>query len=211
MKLRFDIFILLLLLVLFPVTAFASTWARSYGGSGYDDAISIQQTTDGGFIAAGLTDSFGAGSRDAWVLKLDVNGDIPDCDIIHDTSLVENNTSVILTSAEFMVRDSDATVTSQLFEPMKTDAFEEILCYSELSPHNVDMVIEKVRIDMKKGKFMIEWNLDVANPAFDNLIENPQFRTMLELQTGGTENDPEVGIVSEDQVPLTSGNKKLQY
>jgi len=64
---------------------------------------------------------------------------------------------------------------------------------------------------MNNGKFMIKGNLDVANSAFDNLMEDPQFRIMLELQSGGTENDPEFGIVSEDQVPLTSGNRKLRY
>ena len=51
-------------------------WQKAYGGSSYDDAHSIQQTSDGGYIVAGETESFGAGQDDFWVLKLSSTGDI---------------------------------------------------------------------------------------------------------------------------------------
>jgi hypothetical protein len=41
-----------------------------------DYAQSIQQTSDGGFVVAGFTASFGAGLRDFWVLKLDASGSV---------------------------------------------------------------------------------------------------------------------------------------
>jgi uncharacterized delta-60 repeat protein len=49
-------------------------WEKTYGGSGDDWANSIQQTTDGGYIVAGGTYSFGAGSLDVYIIKLDANG-----------------------------------------------------------------------------------------------------------------------------------------
>jgi uncharacterized delta-60 repeat protein len=49
-------------------------WQRTYGGTVHDYAESIQQTSDGGFIVAGWTGSFGSGSWDSWVLKLDASG-----------------------------------------------------------------------------------------------------------------------------------------
>jgi uncharacterized delta-60 repeat protein len=51
-------------------------WAKTYGGSGDDYASSIQQTSDGGYIVAGQTESFGFGNEDLWILKLDSNGNI---------------------------------------------------------------------------------------------------------------------------------------
>ncbi len=51
-------------------------WQKTYGGPVFDYGKSISPTPDGGYIAAGETDSFGAGSRDIWVLKLDAMGNI---------------------------------------------------------------------------------------------------------------------------------------
>jgi len=50
------------------------TWAKSYTGPGIDEATSIQQTLDGGYIVAGNIGF--PGEYDAWVLKLDLNGNI---------------------------------------------------------------------------------------------------------------------------------------
>ena len=49
-------------------------WEKVFGGSSWDEARSIQQTNDGGYIVAGYTSSFGAGSYDVYVLKLDATG-----------------------------------------------------------------------------------------------------------------------------------------
>ena len=51
-------------------------WQRAYGGSGDDRAQAIQQTSDGGYIVAGYTNSFGLGNYDVWILKLDSAGAI---------------------------------------------------------------------------------------------------------------------------------------
>ncbi len=49
-------------------------WTQTYGGSAADRTFTVQQTSDGGFIIAGTTESLGAGGRDAYVVKTDANG-----------------------------------------------------------------------------------------------------------------------------------------
>ncbi|MBS4032847.1 MAG: T9SS type A sorting domain-containing protein [Ignavibacterium sp.] len=49
-------------------------WMKTFGGSGRDYGHSVQQTMDGGFIAAGYTLSFGAGGDDIYAVKTDANG-----------------------------------------------------------------------------------------------------------------------------------------
>jgi hypothetical protein len=53
-----------------------NTWARTYGGAGVEQAYSVHQTSDGGFIVAGSTSSSGAGGNDAWLVKLNPSGQI---------------------------------------------------------------------------------------------------------------------------------------
>jgi len=49
-------------------------WEKTFGGSGYEAAYSVQQTTDGGYIMAGATDSYDAGWRDVYLVKTDASG-----------------------------------------------------------------------------------------------------------------------------------------
>ena len=50
-------------------------WTRTYGGTQSDFGYSVQQTSDGGFIIAGYTNSFGVGWSDAYLIRTDPNGD----------------------------------------------------------------------------------------------------------------------------------------
>lgn len=57
-------------------------WQKTFGGSSFDIANDIQQTTDGGFVIAGTTNSNNGdvtgnhGHADYWIVKLDVLGNI---------------------------------------------------------------------------------------------------------------------------------------
>jgi len=66
----------------------ATIWKKTFGGSGDDKAYTVQQTTDGGYIVAGasnsaivdvngtLTSSGNHGNSDYWIVKLDTSGNI---------------------------------------------------------------------------------------------------------------------------------------
>jgi hypothetical protein len=51
-------------------------WKKTYGGSSFDFAYTVQQTTDNGFIIGATTNSFGAGNWDAYLIKTDANGNL---------------------------------------------------------------------------------------------------------------------------------------
>lgn len=57
-------------------------WQKNFGGENDDFALSIQQTTDSGFIAAGVSYSFSGivsgnhGGGDYWIVKLDTEGNL---------------------------------------------------------------------------------------------------------------------------------------
>ena len=50
-------------------------WTRTFGGDSSDLGHSVDLTSDGGYIVAGQTSSFGAGNWDAWLVKTDSLGD----------------------------------------------------------------------------------------------------------------------------------------
>lgn len=63
-------------------------WGKTLGGSYYDEAFSVQQTTDGGYVVAGFSGSHDGDvtgnhlSEDFWVVKLS-----PDDSLVWETSL----------------------------------------------------------------------------------------------------------------------------
>ena len=51
-----------------------TSWTRIFAGSNVESSRSVKQTSDGGYIVAVTTSSFGAGLRDLWLIKTDVSG-----------------------------------------------------------------------------------------------------------------------------------------
>lgn len=52
-----------------------SLWSNTFGGDQFDDCHFVQQTSDGGYILAGNTNSFGAGYCDFWLVRANADGD----------------------------------------------------------------------------------------------------------------------------------------
>ena len=54
------------------------SWKKYYGGNGATTSrpYAVRQTSDKGYIVAGYTTALGSGGNDAWILKLDVDGNI---------------------------------------------------------------------------------------------------------------------------------------
>jgi len=110
-----------------PFTA----WAKTYGGSASDSAYSIQQTSDGGYIVAGQTSSFGAGGYDPWVLKLRPGGSIdPSCPsgMVAESTAIPDSTSVTPSTSTATAKDSAGTITDTAVTPADTSAVVQTQC-----------------------------------------------------------------------------------
>jgi hypothetical protein len=69
----------MLVFVLFSACGFAQPpeieWSRTYGGMHSDMCFCLDATSDGGYVMAGVTWSFGSGDGDFWLVKTNPNGD----------------------------------------------------------------------------------------------------------------------------------------
>jgi hypothetical protein len=70
------LFVLLGFAFVVPVEASSELWRQTYGGSSYETAYSVIETSDGGYAIAGGTTSFGNGEYDFWLIKTDKDGNM---------------------------------------------------------------------------------------------------------------------------------------
>jgi arginine repressor len=87
-------------------------WAKTYGGAGSDLAYSVQQTSDSGYIVAGLTTSFGLGFWNFFLIKTDANGNIGSCSIVRNPSPTVTTPSPTVSTPSPSVYSPSFTVTS---------------------------------------------------------------------------------------------------
>jgi hypothetical protein len=93
-------------------------WDKIYGPDvQYSDRYfhSFQQTSDGGFVAAGSTNQFNGGDNSIWLVKTDSNGNIVNCADVHNDSAATGSITVTVSTGNLgAVTDSVSYVADRL-------------------------------------------------------------------------------------------------
>jgi uncharacterized delta-60 repeat protein len=126
-------------------------WSRAIGGTNFDAAFSIQQTSDGGYIVAGVTHSFGTGG-DALIIKLDSSGNISGCANVLNVS--PTNNSISPTSNSISLTNNSISPTNNSVSPTNNSVSPTVsnVCYgSHLSLSPI--------FEISSGKINIGYNI----------------------------------------------------
>ncbi len=105
-------------------------WAKSYGGNKIESVKCVCCASDGGYVMAGYTESFGAGGRDVWVVKTDSEGYIKFLNNsgAHIKNVTVKTKSINVSCYDIIpqVRDVSFKVTDTNITPYDTNATIEV-------------------------------------------------------------------------------------
>jgi hypothetical protein len=185
-------------------------WQKSLGGSGEEDANSIQKTADGGYVVAGFSDSVNGnvtgnhGDRDFWVVKLNAIGNIQWQQSMGGTA-AESALSIQATSDGGYVlagysESTDGTVTgshgggdfwvvklgytildASVFDKKSIEIFPNPVCDVLQFQIPQNTIITKAKIIDINGKLILEQSV---NNATINVEDFTQGIYILELYSG---------------------------
>ena len=117
-------------------------WTKTCGGMESENARSIQQTRDGGFIIAGVTSSFGAGGNDVYLIRLNKD----------TTSIQEEIPSNFLNPNNFIISYNNGNISIRYTIPYSSSV--------KLEAYDIKGKLVKVIIDkfMQKGSYSVNWD-----------------------------------------------------
>lgn len=152
-------------------------WSKTVGGTGDDQAISVIDANDGGFIATGYTTSFGNGGKDIFIVKFDESGNT--CG--NTTSPVSSTgTSGTATSPTFTVVTQNPAVTTSA-PTIGSGGILTTICITApplppflvSPPNNSFNQLSTVRFIWNKSIGALTYRLQVAQDSlFTNMIVN---------------------------------------
>jgi hypothetical protein len=142
-------------------------WQHTYGGKGEEDLLSIQETSDGGYIVGGWSASFGDDM--ILILKLSSDGKIgPSCGIVGSSNASISKTSVATLDTNEVPFEPDAITMSANLKPYQTDSTADLICGNlNQPPLSVSLKREINRSLFRKEAFhTITWRPNPYNDLF---------------------------------------------
>lgn len=178
-------------------------WQRTYGGSAQDVLNDIQETTEGGFITAGTTTSFGEGERDAFVLYLDANGNIgSSCPLIAISAPTETVTAAVPDAINLMAENfGQMKETVELF----TD-FPDLVAHTLCQAEKYNLVITTTSggtTDPAPGSYIYSENTELSIEAIPKDQSWRFDRWSGDIPSGTAAHNP-VSITMDDDKEITA-------
>jgi Secretion system C-terminal sorting domain len=69
-------------------------WTKTYGGLSDEAGYAVQETSDGGYVITGNTNSFGTGKKDIYLIKTDARGNSGSCHEYSTNTVINNVTTM---------------------------------------------------------------------------------------------------------------------
>ncbi len=193
-------------------------WEKTYGGTSNDYANSIKITPDNGYIIAGRTESFGAGGSDAWVLKLDSNGNIGGgCTYVGTSAAIVNDVTTLFNTINTSTVPQNTTAT---FQPSTAQQIDTTASSSQICYGISDVIIDPTLInfgdvyipDDSNDETITVYNytsfpVQIQNVAIRG-VDGPNFRILSENCSYSTLGAGDSCNIIVDFKPVNSGQLK---
>lgn len=165
-------------------------WNQTFGGINNENAISCQQTLDGGYIFAGFTSSYGAGYNDVWLVKVS-NGTI----VLPANLRLSENAPVSMGQGNTMTY-------SLYFNNLGDTALTGVTLIDTLSP-NVEFISASDGSSYDPSTKNVTWNIDSVGTYPDGY----GFRTV----TVKIPTSVPVGTIIENSATISTADLELEY
>jgi hypothetical protein len=143
-------------------------WNRTYGGTNFDQLYGIVELSAGGFALTGNTMSFGAGSSDGWLVRVDSNGNLLwnttyggiKSDKLYDiVGLSDGGFALVGYTESFGVDDSDGWL-------VRVDSSGGLLWNVTYGGMKIDKL--KSIVGLSDGGFALYWNTGTYGAGRDD-------------------------------------------
>lgn len=171
-------------------------WQHTYGGRAREEFLSIQETSDGGYIVGGWSESFGDDT--ILILKLSSDGEIgPSCGIVGSSNASISDISITPLDTNEVPIESNAITMSANLEPYETEGRVDLICWNlNQPPLNVSLKREINRsLFRKEALHTITWRPNPYNDQFAiaeyriyrcDLTQDPQTYQLINKIPGNT-------------------------